>query len=117
MAATTRRRIATVAPRTGFKPARGVPAPPGLVVTAPDGAPISHQASSPAPADVVRSLHASRELRSILVPGTRAAPQHVAGERRGHTFLDSAAMDPRYDPAGVETRWQETWEAEGLYAA
>jgi len=26
-------------------------------------------------------------------------------------------MDPRYDPAGVETRWQQTWEEEGLYAA
>jgi valyl-tRNA synthetase len=26
-------------------------------------------------------------------------------------------MDPRYSPADVETRWQETWEAEGLYAA
>ncbi|HXF99062.1 MAG TPA: valine--tRNA ligase [Gaiellaceae bacterium] len=26
-------------------------------------------------------------------------------------------MEPRYDPQSVETRWQETWEAEGLYAA
>jgi valyl-tRNA synthetase len=26
-------------------------------------------------------------------------------------------MDPRYDPSGVEARWQETWEAEGLFAA
>jgi valyl-tRNA synthetase len=26
-------------------------------------------------------------------------------------------MDSRYDPAGVEARWQETWEVEGLYAA
>jgi valyl-tRNA synthetase len=26
-------------------------------------------------------------------------------------------MDPRYDPSGVEARWQQTWEAEGLYAA
>ena len=26
-------------------------------------------------------------------------------------------MDPLYEPAGVEARWQETWEAEGLYAA
>jgi valyl-tRNA synthetase len=26
-------------------------------------------------------------------------------------------MDPRYTPADVETRWQETWEAEGLYGA
>ena len=26
-------------------------------------------------------------------------------------------MDPRYSPADVETRWQETWEKEGLYAA
>jgi valyl-tRNA synthetase len=27
------------------------------------------------------------------------------------------AMQPRYDPHGVERRWQETWEAEGLYDA
>ncbi len=27
------------------------------------------------------------------------------------------AMEPRYDPHGVEARWQETWEAEGLYRA
>jgi valyl-tRNA synthetase len=26
-------------------------------------------------------------------------------------------MDPLYKPEGVETRWQETWEGEGLYAA
>jgi len=26
-------------------------------------------------------------------------------------------MDAQYDPAAVERRWQETWEAEGLYAA
>ena len=26
-------------------------------------------------------------------------------------------MQPLYDPSGVEARWQETWEAEGLYAA
>src|SRR5215831_4747040 len=26
-------------------------------------------------------------------------------------------MDPLYRPHGVETRWQETWEAEGLYNA
>ncbi len=26
-------------------------------------------------------------------------------------------MQPLYDPSGVEPRWQETWEAEGLYAA
>ncbi len=26
-------------------------------------------------------------------------------------------MQPQYDPSGVEARWQETWEAEGLYAA
>jgi valyl-tRNA synthetase len=26
-------------------------------------------------------------------------------------------MDPLYTPEGVEARWQETWEAEGLYAA
>ncbi len=26
-------------------------------------------------------------------------------------------MNPTYDPAAVERRWQETWESEGLYAA
>src|SRR5437016_3064524 len=26
-------------------------------------------------------------------------------------------MQPRYDPHGVEERWQETWETEGLYNA
>ncbi len=26
-------------------------------------------------------------------------------------------MEPRYDPHGVEERWQQTWEAEGLYDA
>src|SRR5262245_41882530 len=26
-------------------------------------------------------------------------------------------MDTRYNPEGVETRWQQTWEEEGLYAA
>src|SRR5918998_3013425 len=26
-------------------------------------------------------------------------------------------MDTRYSPAGVEQRWQQTWEAEGLYNA
>src|SRR5262245_11576157 len=26
-------------------------------------------------------------------------------------------MEPQYDPAAVERRWQETWEADGLYAA
>ena len=31
--------------------------------------------------------------------------------------LDFASMDTLYDPSGVERRWQETWEAEGLYAA
>jgi len=29
----------------------------------------------------------------------------------------SAGMEPRYDPHGVEERWQETWESEGLYSA
>jgi valyl-tRNA synthetase len=27
------------------------------------------------------------------------------------------SMQPRYDPHGVEERWQEAWEAEGLYNA
>jgi valyl-tRNA synthetase len=26
-------------------------------------------------------------------------------------------MEPRYEPQGVEERWQQTWEAEGLYNA
>ncbi|HVR13985.1 MAG TPA: class I tRNA ligase family protein, partial [Gaiellaceae bacterium] len=26
-------------------------------------------------------------------------------------------MEPRYAPGEVEARWQEAWEAEGLYAA
>jgi valyl-tRNA synthetase len=26
-------------------------------------------------------------------------------------------MEPRYEPAGVESRWQRTWEEEGLYNA
>ena len=29
----------------------------------------------------------------------------------------SAELPPRYDPRGVEERWQETWEAEGHYNA
>jgi valyl-tRNA synthetase len=29
----------------------------------------------------------------------------------------SEQMQPRYDPDGVEERWQQTWEAEGLYNA
>ena len=26
-------------------------------------------------------------------------------------------MDPLYKPQGVEQRWQQTWEEEGLYEA
>ena len=26
-------------------------------------------------------------------------------------------MEPLYDPQGVEERWQQTWEDEGLYGA
>jgi valyl-tRNA synthetase len=29
----------------------------------------------------------------------------------------SEQMQPRYEPRGVEERWQQTWEAEGLYNA
>ena len=54
---------------------------------------------------------------SHAVPGSPAAPQRVADERRDDTSLDSRAMDSRYAPGDVESRWQETWEAEGLYAA
>src|ERR687886_194594 len=31
--------------------------------------------------------------------------------------MDPEAMQPRYDPTGVEERWQRTWESEGLYNA
>ena len=41
---------------------------------------------------------ASRRQRLLAVPGTRAAPQRLADERRDHSSLDSRAMDPRYDP-------------------
>ncbi len=30
---------------------------------------------------------------------------------------DAQRMQPRYEPHGVEERWQQTWEAEGLYDA
>ena len=43
-------------------------------------------------------------------PRSRATP-------RAHASLHSAAMDSQYSPESVEPRWQETWEAEGLYAA
>ena len=39
------------------------------------------------------------------------------GERRDSAFLDSNAMDPLYEPRGVESRWQQAWEEEGHYAA
>jgi valyl-tRNA synthetase len=31
--------------------------------------------------------------------------------------MSASEMQPRYDPQGVEERWQEAWEAEGLYNA
>jgi valyl-tRNA synthetase len=31
--------------------------------------------------------------------------------------MDVSEMQPRYDPHGVEERWQRTWEEEGLYNA
>src|SRR5215831_8888160 len=31
--------------------------------------------------------------------------------------MNGEQMPPRYDPHGVEERWQRTWEDEGLYAA
>src|ERR687886_416829 len=31
--------------------------------------------------------------------------------------MDPEAMQPRYDPTGVEERWQRTWESEGHYNA
>ena len=61
-------------------------------------------------------------------PGTRAEPASPSSVARAGTrprpgsavdssTLDSVAMEPLYDPSAVERRWQETWEAEGLYAA
>ena len=38
--------------------------------------------------------------RLVAVPGTAAAPQRVADERRDRSSLDSRAMDPRYAPGG-----------------
>jgi valyl-tRNA synthetase len=32
-------------------------------------------------------------------------------------MTEGRSMEPRYDPHGVEERWQQTWEAEGLYNA
>jgi valyl-tRNA synthetase len=32
-------------------------------------------------------------------------------------MTEGRSMEPRYDPHGVEERWQRTWEEEGLYAA
>ena len=55
--------------------------------------------------------------RNSAVPGIGAAPRSLTDERRNSSYLDSRAMDSRYAPGGVEARWQETWEAEGLYAA
>jgi valyl-tRNA synthetase len=31
--------------------------------------------------------------------------------------MHESAMNPRYDPRGVEERWQQAWEQEGLYNA
>ncbi len=31
--------------------------------------------------------------------------------------MTDTALPAQYDPSGVETRWQQTWESEGLYAA
>ncbi len=33
------------------------------------------------------------------------------------TSTEPKPMEPRYDPSGVEERWQQTWEEEGLYNA
>src|SRR4026209_2116735 len=60
---------------------------------------------------------ATRREGQLVVPGSRAAPQRLADERRDHSSLDSRAMESRYDPTGAEGRLQEAWEAEGLYAA
>src|SRR4051794_13769056 len=33
------------------------------------------------------------------------------------TSTETKGMEPRYEPSGVEERWQRAWEAEGLYRA
>src|SRR6059058_4089442 len=35
----------------------------------------------------------------------------------GRSMSGGESMQPRYDPRGVEERWQRTWEEEGLYNA
>jgi valyl-tRNA synthetase len=35
----------------------------------------------------------------------------------GAPMSETKEMQPRYEPAGVEERWQRTWEDEGLYRA
>ena len=52
---------------------------------------------------------------SLAVPGSPAARPHLDAGSRRDSFLDSSPMDPLYSPEGVEARWQQTWEAEGLY--
>ena len=59
----------------------------------------------------------ARTEGSVAVPGIPAALGRLADERRARASLDSRTMEPRYAPGEVEARWQEAWEAEGLYAA
>ena len=49
------------------------------------------------------------------VPGTTAALRAAVGEEP--PSLQSRAMDPLYQPEGVEQSWQRTWEEQGLYRA
>ena len=69
MTATTLRWIAIRARRTGFKPARRVRLTPSLVVTAPDGAPISHQASSSEISSVEGSATYPPAMRGAIAAG------------------------------------------------
>ncbi len=59
----------------------------------------------------------ARTEGSVAVPGIPAALGRLADERRARASLDSRTMEPRYAPGEVEARWQEKWEAEGLYGA
>src|SRR4249919_3026592 len=115
MTATTRRRSVTVPPRTGFEPARGVPASPGLVVTAPGGAPISHQASS--------SAFLSRPLAVAITGGIGAGKSTAldAFRRHGAATVSSDEIvhhllrtDPDVKRALVERFGEEILDGDGV---
>jgi len=69
---------------------------------------------------VLASRNAPRWEGLPVVPGSRAAHARALADPREAprtASVDFAAMDSLYKPGSVETRWQRTWEEEGLYAA